>query len=136
MKITDKSHLDHGLSARLVALIAEKYADRKAFFIDSFNIPEDEPPVSCALLDSVPEHLVFYRQRAGRKTWTRLCALPPRKSSIVTVIAGPSGDEPCVLYTAYGGPLAPREPGDADIRTAEDAAASFVFWRTHALSEQ
>jgi hypothetical protein len=36
----------------------------------------------------------------------------------------------CILYTAFGGPQAPQEPGDP---TCKDIAASTVFWSEHAL---
>ena len=36
----------------------------------------------------------------------------------------------CVLYTAFGGPAAPQEPGDP---RCTDLAASTAFWHTHAL---
>jgi len=136
MKITEKSHIDHGLSPRLMALIARRYADRQAFFIDTFVTPDDEPAVPSQLHADVPESECFYQQRCGRKTWSRMCRRPPTTSSLVTVIGGPSSEAPgeCILYTAYGGPLAPREPGDPGIETPEQAAESFAFWRTHALS--
>jgi len=134
MKITEKSHLDHGLSERLVKLITEKYADKQAFFIDTFTIPEDEPSVPCSLLNHIPEAVCFYRRRKGRKTWSRLCNDKPCHSTSVTVIGGPSDGEACILYTAFGGPLAPREPGDPDIASGDEAAKSFTFWRTHALA--
>lgn len=38
----------------------------------------------------------------------------------------------CVLYTAFGGPAAPQEPGDPGCK---DPEASAAFWREHALSE-
>lgn len=38
----------------------------------------------------------------------------------------------CVLYTAFGGPLAPQEPGDPGCK---DPAASAAFWREHALAK-
>lgn len=38
-----------------------------------------------------------------------------------------------ILYTAFGGPLAPREPGDPDL-PAEERAESEAFWAEHALS--
>ncbi len=38
----------------------------------------------------------------------------------------------CVLYTAFGGPLAPQEPGDP---ACKDAEASAAFWREHALAK-
>ena len=39
---------------------------------------------------------------------------------------------PCVLYTAFGGPLAPQESGDPGCK---DPAASTTFWREHALAK-
>jgi hypothetical protein len=38
----------------------------------------------------------------------------------------------CILYTAFGGPLAPQEPGDPGCK---DPEASAAFWREHALSK-
>ena len=38
----------------------------------------------------------------------------------------------CVLYTAFGGPASPQEPGDP---ACKDPAASAAFWREHALSK-
>jgi hypothetical protein len=38
----------------------------------------------------------------------------------------------CILYTAFGGPLAPQEPGDPGCK---DPAASALFWRDHALAK-
>ena len=38
----------------------------------------------------------------------------------------------CVLYTAFGGPASPQEPGDPDCK---DPAASAAFWREHALAK-
>lgn len=37
----------------------------------------------------------------------------------------------CVLYTAFGGPLTPQEPGDPGCK---DLEASWRFWREHALA--
>lgn len=37
----------------------------------------------------------------------------------------------CVLYTAFGGPLAPQEPGDPGCK---DVEASRRFWSEHALA--
>lgn len=36
----------------------------------------------------------------------------------------------CILYTAFGGPCAPQEPGDPGCK---DPTASAAFWREHAL---
>jgi hypothetical protein len=41
----------------------------------------------------------------------------------------------CVLFTAYGGPAAPREPGDSSIASWEELTQSRRFWAQHALSD-
>jgi hypothetical protein len=38
----------------------------------------------------------------------------------------------CILYTAFGGPPAPQEPGDPGCK---DLATSAAFWRDHALAK-
>lgn len=38
----------------------------------------------------------------------------------------------CIIYTAFGGPLAPQEPDDPGCK---DPAASAAFWREHALAK-
>ena len=38
----------------------------------------------------------------------------------------------CVLYTMYGGPVAPQEPGDPNCKNLGDSEA---FWSQHALSK-
>ena len=37
----------------------------------------------------------------------------------------------CILYTAFGGPASPQEPGDPGCK---DPVVSAAFWRDHALS--
>lgn len=39
---------------------------------------------------------------------------------------------PCILYTVFGGPAAPQEPGDPGCK---DPEASERFWRDHGLSK-
>lgn len=38
----------------------------------------------------------------------------------------------CILYTAFGGPASPQEPGDPGCK---DPAVSATFWREHALAK-
>jgi hypothetical protein len=53
----------------------------------------------------------------------------------LTVIAGPGDDglDGVVLYTAYGGKCAPREPGDTSLND-EQRLESQAFWSEHALA--
>jgi hypothetical protein len=140
MQISADSHLDHGLTDAQVAHISERFAERDGFFIETFELPETLGTVPCGLHgplmgdDPVDDSEVTLEVRGERPCESRLCDREPRLVSTVTVIAGPHGDEPCVLYTAFGGPLAPREPGDPTIPTDEEREASVAFWATHALS--
>lgn len=151
MKITSESHLDHGLSHEHVMWLIEHFADRSAFFLETITLPIFLPEVECGLYgpicgdEPVPENTVMYKIRGERKYASRVLALGSflpseasasglRKTRTLTVIAGPSGDEPCVLYTSYGGPAAPREPGDPSIGAWESVLESRAFWATHALS--
>lgn len=109
---------------------------------------------------AIGETEVTYAKRGDRAWDSRLVNLPPRQQHEVTVIAGPHEEtcilcngegrfgswkaaipcscdsgkikHACILYTAFGGPLAPQEPGDPGCK---DPAASAAFWRDHALSK-
>ncbi len=137
MEITKESHLDHGLTEDQVRWVAERFADKAAFFIETVQLPEELGTVACGLHGPVmgdapvPDAETYRAVRAGRQNDSRMTWRYPRQTRLVTVIAGPDGDAPCVLYTAYGGPQAPQEPGDPDCR---DVAASTAFWAEHALS--
>lgn len=141
MKIAADSHLDHGLSPAHVAWLVERFADRQAFFIESVELPAQLSSLTCGLHgpatggEPVPESECHRAVRGERKGPSRLCKREPKPTRVVTVIAGPDGDEPCVLYTAYGGPQAPREPWDESLDDA-GRAESEAFWAEHALSAE
>jgi hypothetical protein len=110
---------------------------------------------------SIGEDEVTHARRGDRAWDSRLIDLPTRQQHQVTVIAGPH-EEPCwhcdgsggigswkaripcgtcdhgkvkhtcILYTAFGGPAAPQEPGDP---SCKDPVASADFWRDHALAK-
>lgn len=84
-------------------------------------------------MDAVTEDRVFYAKRGSREYTSRLVNAAPRLTSLVTVIAGPHDGKPCVLYTAFGGPKAPKEPNDPTLTDAE-RAESHAFWRDNALA--
>lgn len=138
MKITTESHLDHGLTPAHVAWLTERFADRQAFFVETTELSAELSSLTCGLHgpatggEPVPEAEVHYERRGGRAGASRLCRRQPLQTRLVTVVAGPDGGEPCVFYTAYGGPSAPREPWD---ETLDDAgrAESEAFWALHAL---
>lgn len=131
------SHVDHGLSEAQLCHLLDRFTDRKAFFLETVELPEDLGTVPCGLYGPIMEDPpiaeadVCHAQR-GDRTWTsRLVDRPTRPTRKVTVIAGPHDGHPCVLYTAFGGPAAPQEPGDPGCK---DPAASSAFWAEHALA--
>jgi hypothetical protein len=131
------SHVDHGLTEAQLGYLLERFADREAFFIETITLPAGLGTVACGLYGplagdaAIREDEVTYARR-GDRTWdSRLVDLPPRQQHAVTVIAGPHDGHACVLYTAFGGPAAPQEPGDPGCK---DPAASTAFWREHALA--
>jgi len=140
MIIVSESHLDHGLSQSHINWLLERFADRQAFFIETVELPAQLEPLSCGLHGPlmgdapVPEAECHRARRGERAGDSRLCRRAPRPTRLVTVIAGPDGGEPCVLYTAFGGPSAPREPWDPGLDDA-GRAESEGFWAAHALSE-
>ena len=138
MQLHKESHVDHGLSQAQLKYILERFADREAFFIETIELPDTLGTVPSAIYGPivgdapVVESEVRYARRGSRKWTSRLCTRPVRQSRLVTVIAGPHDDKPCVLYTAFGGPCAPQEPGDPGCK---DVIASEKFWSEHALAE-
>lgn len=138
--VSKDSHVDHGLTAEQLSWVVAHFADRTGFFIGGVELPEGLGTVPCGLHgptmgdEPVAEAEVFYAKRGTRANDSRLCKREPRQVRLVTVIAGPHGSEPMVLYTAFGGPLAEREPGDPGLKTPEEQAKAKEFWATHALS--
>jgi hypothetical protein len=158
--ISPKSHLDHGLVSGHITLIAMALEGREnGFCILQLDIPTSLPPLECGLRGptvGTPPVLDKYTRmstRGDRKWASRvfdvtvsldigstgriygrgteypglLDKLEVRK---MVAIVGPDG----TLFTAYGGPLAPREPGDTSMN-AQEREESIAFWNEHALVE-
>lgn len=135
------SHLDHGLTEAQIAWILEQGAGWGApegVRIETLELPEKLGTVPCALRgpvmgdDPIPEARVRYARRGDRAGLSRFVIdLEPVATCKVTVIAGPHDGLPCVVYTAFGGPLAPKEPWDA---SPDEKEASQSFWTAHALA--
>lgn len=142
------SHVDHGLTEAQLAHILERFAVRRAFFIETFELPEALGKAPCLLygpmMGDPPTSAAFEMQRGDRTWWTPVIEAPARMTRMVTVIAGPhdQGYEgtveyrasriiPCVLYTAYAGPCAPQEPDDPGCKNVPESRR---FWNEHALA--
>lgn len=139
MQITSDSHVDHDLSPDHLDWLLQRFQDRDGFFIETVELPAHLSPVACGLHGPemgdapVPDAEVRMVVRGNRKGPSRLCSRPPRMTRQLTVIAGPHDGLPCVMYTAFGGPVAPKEPWDPSLDDA-GRAASEAFWAQHCLS--
>ena len=136
--IKGTSHCDH-VSSAILAFVAERFADRDAFFIEDVDLP-DGLTVESGLYGPacgdapVQDSDVVMVRRAGRDGDSRCVRRPMRQTGKLVVIAGPDDSgNPCVLYTCYGGPQAPREPWDPSLDDA-GRAESQAFWAQHALA--
>ncbi len=141
MIITNDSHLDHGLSDLHRAFITKLFEGRTAFFKETVTLPSDLTALDSALYGPlvgdppIAESDVTYIVRGARAGKSRVVNRPLRKTRLVSVIGGPHNDEPCILYTAFGGPIAPREPFDPSlVEGSPEHTESVAFWKEHALA--
>jgi hypothetical protein len=131
------SHVDHGLTEGQLSYLFERFADRQSFFIETITLPGDLGTVPCGLYGPlvgdppIREDEVTHAPRGSREWMSRIVDRPARQQRDVTVIAGPHDGHACVLYTAFGGPASPQEPGDPGCK---DPVTSAAFWREHALA--
>ena len=141
-KITSDSHLDHALNGRQVDFVKELIANLEEFTIKTVELPDHLGTVPCGLHgpimgdDPVPGDEVRYEARNGRPGLSRLCDRGERPTRKLSLIVGPHNGD-IILYTAFGGPVAPREPFDPAIN--QDKAAldeSYAFWKDHALTAE
>ena len=117
----------------------QHFADRTEFFAETIELPVELGRVPCRLhgpaagTSRVLEDEVEYRKR-GDRTWvSRMCDRGIHHTRQVTVIGGVDADHAAdgmILFTCYGGPLAPQEPDDPQVKDLEKSRA---FWRDHAL---
>lgn len=150
MKIIKESHLDHGLTPAHIDFMMKHWAqyasrcglqERQAVTPIMVELPAELESLFCGLVGpstgypavSDENDSVTYLVRKGRKWASRMIDQQPHTTRTLTYIVGQyNGEE--VLFTAYGGPLAPREPGDTSLSTMEEITHSRNFWAEHALS--
>lgn len=132
-------HADHGILDSHMAVITNLFTEAgEGFLLRTVTLPED-----CADLlsgihgpitgdEPVPSAEVHWAKRGERPGLSRLCTRDPRPTRLMTVIGIREGDV-IKVFTAYGGPCAPREITDPNLppEAAEEACA---FWAQHALS--
>jgi hypothetical protein len=140
--IHPESHVDH-VPESVIEAVTLAFADvanpDKRVLIETLELPEAAGSVACALYGPaigdppVSEDEVQYQIRPGRSWPSRTVARPVRQTRTLTLIAGPHDGHDLVLYTCYGGPAAPMEVDDPNLKE-EDRPASVEFWKVHALA--
>jgi len=140
--IHPESHLDH-VPASVIEAVKLALADvtnpDQRVLIETFELPEEAGTVACALYGPamgdppVPEDEVQSQVRPGRSWPSRMVARPVRQTRALTMVAGPHDGHDLVLFTCYGGPAAPAEVNDPELKTAE-RAKSIEFWKDLALA--
>lgn len=146
MKLTlvADSHLDHKVDPQVIewALQALEHSDSAGdhAFVQTVAYPEYLPPTACDLIgpatgqEPVPEERVEYRVRGSRKWASRVSKfIMVSYVRTITVVSGPHEGTNGVVYTIYGGPAAPREPGDPTLGSMEEIKQIREFWALHAL---
>jgi hypothetical protein len=143
IKVLPRSHVDHNVPAGTLQYALEHFAGEDKFFAKVLHLPDGFPGVPSALYgplagdEPVAEVDVYYIVRIGRRCSSRMVERGDRLVRTLVVIAGPApGEDGLVLYTCYGGLVAPREPGDTSIGTWEEVLASREFWAQHALADR
>lgn len=133
-------HADHGVSEETLAWAVAQVAP--GFFARTFTLPEWAADLLNGLYgpasgDSPVQDVDTFRaQRSADRPLSRMVRRPARPTRLVTVIGvAPEAGGEAVVFTAYGGPLAAREPGDATLPPGSpDHAEAVAFWAEHALS--
>lgn len=144
LHVIPESHLDHGVSERHIAwaigwvrigIKLGRYAPDEVHVV-TLDLPTESPelPGLWTALREAPESEVTYQVRPPRKYASRTTNDRMAWTRHMTVVFGPHGSTPFALYTAYGGPAAPREPGDPSIANMAELEESREFWTTHALA--
>jgi hypothetical protein len=139
MKITMDSHVDH-LTPDCIAWLIKVYENQESenVVVDTLELPPELPALLCDLHGPatkeapVSETEAYYAKRGNRSGDSRLCKRAPVETRTITVVFGPHEGN-TILYTAYPGPVAPREPWDTSLSETE-VVASRAFWAEHALS--
>ena len=140
IKIIAESHVHESCKGDVLVYALEQLKERTGFFIQQITIPSMIGTVDCDLYGPLAGDSVVLDKdcwlgaRGTRTNLSRLVKRPSKKTNVVTVIAGPEGNDPCVLYTIFGGPLSPKEPTDPTLKGEEQIAESKAFWSVHALA--
>lgn len=134
-------HADHGIGEAHKAVITALFEEAgDGFLLKTVTLPEGCPDLMSGIHgpivgdERVPYTEVHWARRGDRKGLSRLCNRPSRSTPLMTVIGVREGER-VKVFTAYGGPAAPREITDHSM-PPEAAEEAIAFWSMHALSAE
>ncbi len=132
-------HADHGVTPETMAWAVEQIAP-EGFFLRTLTLPPEHPDLENGLWGPasgdapVHEGEVHYAARSPDRAPSRMVARAKRPTRLLTVI-GTASPEGVMLFTAFGGPSAEKEPGDRSlVPGTPDHDRSVAFWAQHALA--
>ena len=131
-------HADHGVSSETIAW-ALSHINPEGFFLRTLELPEGHCDLLSALYgplagdEPVSDDVVHFAKRSEDRPASRMVSQAKRPSRLLTVI-GIVKEDGVTIFTAYGGPCAPREPGDVTLASDEEKKESADFWAQHALA--
>lgn len=134
-------HADHGISESTIEQVLATLKPG-GFFATTTELPSDHVEILSALYGPsagdgvVQECDVEYVRRSPDRPLSRMINAPKRPTRKLTLIGTVNEAGELTIFTAYGGPLAPREPGDPTLETESDKAEAHAFWSTHALASK
>lgn len=132
-------HADHGVTSTLLTWALEVIKPT-GFFCRTLEMPWVAGKLQNALYgpacgdDPVSSDEVFPMKRSEDRPASRMTLRPLRETDLLTVIGTVADNGDVTFFTAYGGPLAAREPGDPTLATDDDKKEAEVFWSKHALA--
>jgi hypothetical protein len=136
--IANVFHADHGVTNETL-MWALSQINPDGFFLRTLDLPEDHCDLLSALYGPlagdapVSDDVVSFVKRSEDRPASRMVSEVKRPSRLLTVI-GIVKEDGVTIFTAYGGPCAPREPGDSTLSSDEEKKESSDFWAQHALA--
>lgn len=140
-------HRDHDLTEHALDRAEDALTDALSGAPDGevrvavFTLDADEPGIPCglhgpAMGDTPVRDFEVQMVARGTRPWpSRMlhCGALPRTVWFGAVV-GRSHNGSVEVFTAYGGPIAPREPQDPSMTDEAERAYSRAFWAVHALT--
>lgn len=129
-------HADHSLTQAHKDFLVERFSTKTGFFLETIEMPEALPSLPCGLHgplmgdEPIQDSETTMKARGERPGLSRRVNRANRPSRLLSAIGG-IHEGKMWFFTAYGGPVAPKEVYDTE--EGAERKASEEFWADHAL---